>query len=78
MWSRSQTTACRPTDFMERMGPASLNKVHRGPAVLTKPDDYKAKAEEYKRLAQACVDPEEKKKLEKLEQDCRDLALAAQ
>jgi hypothetical protein len=45
---------------------------------VTKPDDYKAKAEEYKRLAQACVDPEEKKKLEKLEQDCRDLALAAQ
>jgi hypothetical protein len=46
--------------------------------MLTKPDDYKAKAEEYKRLAEACVDPEEKKKLEKLEQDCRDLALAAQ
>jgi hypothetical protein len=66
------------TDFMERMDPASLNKMHRGPAMLTKPDDYKAKAEEYKRLAQACVDPEEKKKLEKLEQNCRDLALAAQ
>ena len=63
---------------MERMGPALLNKMHREPAMLTKPDDYKAKAEEYKRLAQACVDPEEKKKLEKLEQDCRDLALAAQ
>jgi hypothetical protein len=63
---------------MERMGPALLNKMHRGPAMLTKPDDYKAKAEGYKRLAQACVDPEEKKKLEKLEQNCRDLALAAQ
>jgi hypothetical protein len=58
--------------------PASLNNMHRGPATLIKPDDYKAKAEEYKRLAQACVDPEEKKKLEKLEQDCHDLALAAQ
>jgi hypothetical protein len=46
--------------------------------MLTKPDDFKAKAEGYKRLAQACVDPEEKKKLEKLEQNCRDLALAAQ
>ena len=46
--------------------------------MLTEPDDYKAKAEEYKRLAEACVDPEEKKKLEKLEQDCRDLAIAAQ
>jgi hypothetical protein len=46
--------------------------------MLSKPDDYKAKAEEYERLAEACVDPEEKKKLEKLEQDYRDLALAAQ
>jgi hypothetical protein len=41
------------TDFMERMDPASLNKMHRGPVMLTKPDDYKAKAQGYKRLAQA-------------------------
>ena len=67
MLTLRSTRCLRPNDFMKRMAP-----------MLTKPDDYKAKAEEYKRLAEACVDPEEKKKLEKLEQDCCDLALAAQ
>ena len=38
------------------------------------PDDNKAKAEEYENLANATVDPEEKKKLKDLARTARDLA----
>jgi hypothetical protein len=42
--------------------------------VTDKPDDYKTKAKEYENLADAAVDPEEKKKLRDLARTARDLA----
>jgi hypothetical protein len=42
--------------------------------VTDKPDDYKTKAKEYENLADAAVDPEEKKKLRGLARTARDLA----
>jgi hypothetical protein len=42
--------------------------------VIDKPDDNKAKAEEYENLADAAVDPEEKKKLKDLARTARNLA----
>jgi hypothetical protein len=42
--------------------------------VADKPNDYKAKAEEYENLADAAVDPEEKKKLKDLARTARNLA----
>ena len=49
-------------------------KQHRGRAVTDKPDGNKAKAEEYENLADATVDPEEKKKLKDLARIARNLA----
>jgi hypothetical protein len=46
--------------------------------VSNKPDELTAKAKEYENLAEAVVDPQEKKKLEDLARDCRNLALVAQ
>ena len=43
-----------------------------------KPDELTAKAKEYENLAEAVVDPQERKKLEDLARDCRNLALVAQ
>ena len=43
-----------------------------------KPDELTAKAKEYENLALTVVDPQEKKKLEDLARDCRNLALLAQ
>jgi hypothetical protein len=42
--------------------------------VTDKPDDYKTKADEYENLADAAVDPEEKKKLKDLARTARNLA----
>jgi hypothetical protein len=44
--------------------------------VTDKPDDYKTKADEYQNLADAAVDPEEKKKLKDLARTARNLAPA--
>jgi hypothetical protein len=41
--------------------------------VTDKPDDYKTKADEYQNLADAAVDPEEKKKLKDLARTARNL-----
>jgi hypothetical protein len=46
--------------------------------VSNKPDELTAKAKEYENLAETVVDPQEKKKLEDLARDCRNLALVAQ
>jgi hypothetical protein len=42
------------------------------------PDELTAKAKEYENLAEAVVDPQEKKKLEDLARDCRNVALVVQ
>ena len=47
---------------------------HREHAVTDKPDDQKTKAQEYENLADAAVDPEEKKKLKDLARTARNLA----
>jgi hypothetical protein len=45
--------------------------------VTSKADDYRAKAAEYERLADAVADPEAKRKLKELAKECRELADAA-
>jgi hypothetical protein len=42
--------------------------------VTDNPDDYKTKADEYENLADAAVDPQEKKKLKDLARTARNLA----
>jgi hypothetical protein len=46
--------------------------------VSNKPDELTAEAKGYENLAEAVVDPEEKRKLEDSARDCRNLALVAQ
>ena len=49
----------------------------KDPTMTPRPDDLKAKAEEYDRLADAAADPKAKKKFQDLARECRNLAKAA-
>ena len=57
---------------------AAFGCVTENMPMSNKPDELTAKAKEYENLAEAVVDPQEKKKLEDLARDCRNLALVAQ
>ena len=51
--------------------------VFKEPTMTPRPDDLKANAEEYDRLADAAADPKAKKKFQDLARECRNLTKAA-
>ena len=56
----------------------AFGRITENMPMSNKPDELTAKAKEYENLALTVVDPQERKKLEDLARDCRNLALLAQ
>jgi len=56
---------------IDAVSPGEIEEV----TVAEQPDKLKAQAEEYEKLADAAVDPEEKKRLQALARKARDLAM---
>jgi hypothetical protein len=52
-----------------------FSRIDRGDQMAEQPDKLKAQAEEYEKLADAAVDPEEKKRLQALARKARDMAM---
>ena len=72
------SSSCRKLIFGDRLARSvKMATALKDPTMTPRPDDLKAKAEEYDRLADAAADPKAKKKFQDLARECRNLAKAA-